>query len=311
MRISDVVASISLLALAVGLSPAVSFDGSRQPDGAAVVAPLPGAASSLAPVNNSVGGTTSIPGGPTAPVAPAKIAPRSTIPASPQEALRSGTQALRQGRTDEAVMDLEYAAEQGVPGALWKLGRMYADGDGVKVDKARAYDLFRRLTALVADDTVQAPNARFLANAFVTLGLYHLEGIPGTLAPDPTVAQEMFRYAASYYADPEAQYHLGRLYLLGKGAPKDAIQAARWLRLSANKGDHRAQALLGGMLFKGEEVSRQAALGLFWLIIAKDGAGPEEGWITDMYSNALAQASESERAMAHKYLEDWLKKRRE
>src|SRR5262249_49612288 len=77
------------------------------------------------------------------------------------------------------------------------------------------------------------------------------------------------------------------------------------------KGDHRAQALLGSMLFKGEEVSRQAALGLFWLIVAKDAAKPDEAWITDMYTNALAQANESERAMAHKYLEDWLKKRRE
>jgi uncharacterized protein len=121
----------------------------------------------------------------------------------------------------------------------------------------------------------------------------------------------MFRYAAAYYADPEAQYHLGRLYLIGKGAPKDAIQAARWLRLSANKGDHRAQALLGGMLFKGEEVSRQAALGLFWLIVAKDAAGPEETWITEMYTSALAQASDGERATARKYLEDWLKNRRE
>ncbi len=155
------------------------------------------------------------------------------------------------------------------------------------------------------------PNARFVANAFVTLGHYHLDGIPGTLRADPNVAREMFRYAASYFADPEAQYYLGRLYLLGKGAPKDAIQAARWLRLSANKGDHRAQALLGGMLFKGEQVSRQAALGLFWLIIAKDGAGPDESWITDMYSSALAQATENERALAHKYLEDWLKNRRE
>ena len=29
-------------------------------------------------------------------------------------------------------MDFEFAAEQGVPGAIWKLGRMYAEGDGVK-----------------------------------------------------------------------------------------------------------------------------------------------------------------------------------
>jgi hypothetical protein len=49
------------------------------------------------------------------------------------------------------------------------------------------------------------------------------------------------------------------------------------LQLSANKGDHRAQALLGSVLFKGEEGLRQAALGLFWLIVAKDAARPDEG----------------------------------
>ena len=220
-------------------------------------------------------------------------------------------QAVRLGKTEQALTELEYAAEQGVPGAIWKLGRMYADGDGVNMNKARAYDYFRRLTTMHGDDSAGTPNARYLANAFVALGLYHLDGISGTLKADPNVAREMFRYAAAYYADPEAQYHLGRLYLLGKGAPKDAIQAARWLRLSANKGDHRAQALLGGMLFKGEEVSRQAALGLFWLIVAKDAAGPDETWITEMYTSALAQASDGERATARKYLEDWLKNRRE
>jgi len=114
---------------------------------------------------------------------------------------------------------------------------MYADGDGVQMSKARAYDYFRRLTSIHADDSSGTPNARFLANAFVTLGQYYLDGIPGTLKADPNVAREMFRYAASYFGDPEAQYYLGRLYLFGKGAPKDAITAARWLVLSAKKGD--------------------------------------------------------------------------
>src|SRR5262249_7390480 len=95
------------------------------------------------------------------------------------------------------------------------------------------------------------------------------------------------------------------------GLPKDAIQAARWLRLSANKGEHRAQALLRGMLFKGEDVSRPAALGPFLLIVAKDAAGPGATLITDMYTSGLAQANESERAMARRYMEDWLKNRRE
>jgi uncharacterized protein len=308
MRISRLVASIALLGLAVGLSPAISFDGTRAPEGTSV--PLPDSIPSPAAGNSSLG-TPLVAVPPAAPVAPLALPPRSAVPPTPLEAFRSGTQALRQGKTEQALTELEYAAEQGVPGAIWKLGRMYADGDGVNMNKARAYDYFRRLTTMHGDDSAGTPNARYLANAFVTLGLYHLDGIPGTLKADANVAREMFRYAAAYYADPEAQYYLGRLYLLGKGTSKDAIQAARWLRLSANKGDHRAQALLGGMLFKGEEVSRQAALGLFWLIVAKDAAGPEETWITEMYTSALAQASDGERAMAHKYLEDWLKKRRE
>jgi uncharacterized protein len=129
------------------------------------------------------------------------------------------------------------------------------------------------------------------------------------LKADPNHAREMFQFAASYFADPEAQYYLAKLYLAGKGAPKDAMTAARWLQLSAEKGDHRAQAVLGSMLFKGEQVSRQAARGLAWLIIAKDGAGPDETWITDMYTSAIAQANDNERRMARKYLEDWLKKR--
>lgn len=310
MRISNLFASIALLGLAVGLSPAISFDGSRAPEGSKM--PLPDTIPSPAAGNASLGSATPLVAVPAAPpVAPLTLPPRSAMPPTPLEAFRSGAQALRQGKTEQAVTELEYAAEQGVPGAIWKLGRMYADGDGVKMNKARAYEYFRRLTATHGDDSAGTPNARYLANAFVTLGLYHLDGIPGTLKADPNVAREMFRYAAAYFADPEAQYHLGRLYLLGKGAPKDAIQAARWLRLSANKGDHRAQALLGSMLFKGEDVSRQAALGLFWLIMAKDAATPDETWITDMYTSALAQASDTERAMARKYLEDWLKSRRE
>jgi uncharacterized protein len=310
MRISNLVASIALLGLAVGLSPAISFDGPRAPEGTGV--PLPDSIPSPAAGNTSLGTATplvAVP--PAAPGAPLALPPRSAVPPTPLEAFRSGTQALRLGKTEQALTELEYAAEQGVPGAIWKLGRMYADGDGVNMNKARAYDYFRRLTTMHGDDSAGTPNARYLANAFVALGLYHLDGISGTLKADPNVAREMFRYAAAYYADPEAQYQLGRLYLLGKGAPKDAIQAARWLRLSANKGDHRAQALLGGMLFKGEEVSRQAAFGLFWLIVAKDAAGPDETWITEMYTSALAQASDGERATARKYLEDWLKNRRE
>jgi TPR repeat protein len=196
---------------------------------------------------------------------------------------------------------------ESMPHAIWILGRMYADGDGVEMNKARAYELFSRLTAIYADNRANTAIAKYVANAFVSLGLYHLEGIPGALNADPNKAREIFRHAASIFSDPEAQYYLGRLYLFGEGGPKDVIQAARWLRLSASNDDHRAQALLGDMLFKGEHVSRQAALGLFWLIVAKDSAAPDDTWIADMYDSALAQAVDGELAAALKYLEDWMR----
>ena len=87
-------------------------------------------------------------------------------------------------------------------------------------------------------------------------------------------------------------------------------QAARWLRLAANKGQHMAQATLGAMLFSGKEVSRQGALGLFWLTLAKDGAGASERWVTDTHASAFAQASDEERSLAYRYLENWVRDRR-
>jgi uncharacterized protein len=309
MRISDILITAGFLGLAFSLTPAVSFDGTRTPETATVSTPLP------APSNDGIGSATPLaavpPAGALAPSGALGLSPRQMQ--SPLEAFRSGTQALREGKVEQGVTELELAAKQNVAGALWKLGRMYADGDGVPKNRARAFEYFRRLTNHPqADDSVGTPQARFVANAFVTLGQYYLDGIPDVVVADPAVAYQMFRYAASYFADSEAQYNLGRLYLNGRGAPKDAVQAARWLRLAANKGEHRAQALLGTMLFRGQDVSRQAALGLFWLIVAKDGAaGPEESWIAETYASANAQATDEERTLALKYLENWVKSRRE
>jgi uncharacterized protein len=96
--------------------------------------------------------------------------------------------------------------------AQWKLGRMYADGDGVKRDDLRAFEYFRGIADAYADEAPDTPQGRFVASAFVALGNYYLEGIPDTaIKPDADRARELFVYAASYFGDPEAQYRLGRL----------------------------------------------------------------------------------------------------
>ena len=170
------------------------------------------------------------------------------------EAFRSGTSALKAGENDKAVSSLQYAAEKGHALAQWKLGRMYAEGDGVPQDDLRAFEYFSRIADSHAEDSPDLPQARFVANAFVQLGHYYLDGIPKSqVKADPDRAREMYTYAASYFGDADAQYSLARLYLDGVGTPKDPRQAVRWLSLAANKGQYRAQALLGHLFFKGEQ----------------------------------------------------------
>jgi hypothetical protein len=211
--------------------------------------------------------------------------------------------------TDTSLTSLQYAAEGGHPVAQWKLGRMYADGDGVTQDDLRAFEYFSRIANAHAEDSPSAPQAGIVANAFVALGRYYLNGIPNSkVKADPERAREMFSYAASYFGNADAQYDLARLYLKGVGTTSggDYRYGARWLGLAAQKGQHQAQALLGQMLFNGDQLPRQAARGLMWLTLARDSATPEETWIKESYNKAIARASENDRAMALQMLERWV-----
>jgi len=229
------------------------------------------------------------------------------------EAFRSGALALKQGEKAKALPSLQFAAENGHPLAQWKLGQMYAKGDGVPRDDLRAFEYYSRIANSHVDDRPDVPRARVVSSALVALGHYYLEGIPNSaVRRDPERAWEMFHYAATYFADPDAQYDLARLYLDGIGAPKNPRQAVRWLSLASHKGQYRAQAMLGAMLFKGEHVRRQASRGLMWLTLARDSAaGPADKWITDLYDSAFKQATDDERAVALIYLERWMSRRRD
>jgi TPR repeat protein len=204
-------------------------------------------------------------------------------------------------------------AEGGHPVAQWKLGRMYADGNGVTQDDLRAFEYFSRIANAHAEDSPSAPQAAIVANAFVALGRYYLNGIPNSkIKSDPERAREMFSYAASYFGNADAQYDLARLYLKGVGSSRDDFRyGARWLGLAAQKGQHQAQALLGQMLFNGDQLPRQAARGLMWLTLARDSAAPDETWIKESYNKAIAKASEDDRAMALQMLEHWVQGRKD
>ena len=273
---------------ALPLAPAFGFDGTpvnapvKQTAPLGVVASPPAAAT---PLNK--------------PVPPAAV---------PTAAVPTATNA-----TSTSVVALEYAAEGGHPVAQWKLGRMYADGDGVVQNDLRAFEYFSRIANQHAEDNPGAPQAAIVANAFVALGRYYLSGIPNSkVKPDEERAREMFNYAASYFGNADAQYDLARLYFKSAGnSPESFRQGTRWLGLAAQKGQYQAQALLGQMLFNGEQMPPQRARGLMWLTLARDSAGADEVWIKESYNRAVAKASENDRALALQMLEHWVKGRRD
>jgi TPR repeat protein len=253
----------------------------------------------------------------------APVKPDATLPIAGQPAAAQAVTAQAMKKVPAAaptatavaapsLNSLQYAAEGGHPVAQWKLGRMYADGDGVIQDDLRAFEYFSRIANAHAEDSPSAPQATIVANAFVALGRYYLNGIPNSkIKPDSDRAREMFSYAASYFGNADAQYDLARLYLKGVGAPHDVKYGARWLGLAAQKGQHQAQAVLGEMLFNGDQLPRQAARGLMWLTLARDNAAPDESWIRESYNRAFTKASEEDRASALQVLEHWVQGKRD
>jgi uncharacterized protein len=281
-------------AAAVGVTPEASpgsGSGNRKPDGTRDTGNIGAAAGGVAPAGAPSPGI-------------------GTGRAMAFQAFQKGARALQAGDTESGLEALAYAARNGEVMALWKLGRMYADGDGVKQSNQRAFEYFRTLADSHAEETPGTTPAVFVAKAFVELGGYYLTGIPDYVNPDAARAHQMFSYAALYFGDPDAQYRLGRTYLDGQGAAKSPKQAVRWLSSAAGKGQYQAQAVLGAMLFKGESVPRDAPRGLMYLTLARNAATPRETWITDLYNAALKEATPDEQAVALVHVEHWTEQSR-
>lgn len=248
--------------------------------------------------------------------APGRSAPETTpLPMfrNPRAALRAGIESYHAGDAANSVAALRYAADGGEALAQWKLGRMYAEGDGVSRDDAKAYDYFSKIVEHFADDEPEPRERAMAANAFVAVGLYLRDGVASAgIAPDADRALDLFRYAATYFRNADAQYHLARMYLDGAGVRRNARQGANWLELAARKGHIQAQALLGKLMFEGEAGgAAQRPRGLMYLTLARDGAGEgaAEKWIADLHAKALNAASEEERKTAVGMLEGYLRER--
>lgn len=223
----------------------------------------------------------------------------------PAEAFRHGYNAYRLGDFAEAIDALGYAAERGYTQALWLLGQMYANGDGVEANPERAFDIFAEIVNAHAGDRRITPDAPFVANAFVALGDFYRKGAVNG-AVDAEMALSLYMHAATYLDDPQAQYNLAEMFYFGEAGPRNAAEAARWAQIAARRGHADAQALFGYLLFQGDGVSRQPLVGLAYLTLAYIRSAGRDPDIRRMHEEALAVATETQRRTAQELADNWL-----
>ena len=201
--------------------------------------------------------------------------------------------------SDALILALEDAAAAGQPMALWQLGLMYENGEGVQKDPVKAFGYFSQIADEHADAAPKGVEADIVAQSFVKIGEYYREGLPEAGIPkDQDYSNKLVMHAASYFGDADAQYRVGKLYLDDEELGDNPLQSARWLSLAARKGHAGAQAQLGNMLFNGDGIDPNPIEGLMWLTVAsRHAAGTvDEQRIQGLLKDAMSVATPEQRA---------------
>ncbi len=173
--------------------------------------------------------------------------------------LKRGMFAYKNGQINQAISALRCAAKRGHIGANWKLGSIYANGDGVPKDDYKAYHFFAYIVEKGTD--LGSEDQSYVSDTLVRLAGYIKKGIPQLpVKPNLSYATRLYMQAAVNYGNPKAQYQLGKIFLKGEGKEKNLIQAAQWFQLSAKKGNSSAQAMLGNMLIQEGKIIRGTAM---------------------------------------------------
>ena len=216
-------------------------------------------------------------------------------------AYKFARKAFKDGNLERSIEFLKFSAERGYLLAQWRLASAYRFGTGVEKSDIRALKWFRK----VADshDPVFRRNRKKLratVSALVAIADYFRTGVKGTTyRKNLDRAQSLYRYAATRYGHPGAQYALGVMYLKGEGLEKSQRVGMKWLMLSSRKGFARAQALLGDIYLSFKDSPKSRLKGLMWHRMAEKSARAErDKKLLARSGGIFATASESERALA-------------
>jgi TPR repeat protein len=207
---------------------------------------------------------------PSADNAPAETAaPTASVAAAPQAAARKPAAEKRAARPSgklakaepaEAPSDprqlahwLETHAEDGDPVARYRLGVLYALGEGVTQDYEHAAGLFKT----AAEEGV--------TEAEYNIAVMYAEGLG--IKRDPAQAVFWYRKAAAQ-GSASAAFNLGVAYSNGVGVDQSMSEAAQWFGKAAEAGVVNAQFNLGLLYERGEGVAASPVEAYAWYAAA-------------------------------------------
>jgi TPR repeat protein len=185
-------------------------------------------------------------------------------------------------RYDEAIQQYAAADRAGHPLASASLGSLYATGQGVMRDLARAATFYRR-----------AGDAGF-ADAYANLGMLYIADNP------PNYAQAFSEFDhASRVGSALALAYLGELYTNGLGVAKNQARAIALFQQAADRGEPEGMLDLGLSYYAGAGVQRDPATAFRWLSrAAAFGLAQAQDVVGYMYENGESVRQSDEQAIA-------------
>lgn len=233
--------------------------------------------------------------------APATSAPASATPASntvadtpvtleaaatagdPVARYQLALQRINAGDLQGGATLMRRAAEQGVPDAQFRYGRMLERGEGVATDPSAARDW-----------TLRAAEAGHL-RAMYEAGVMFIN-----LSPTPANQQAAARWfeQAALHGMGDSQFNLGLLFEEGFGVPQSPADAYAWFLIAAAGGDTAARERASGLrqsLSADERAAAEEAAASFaprMLDPLVQGRYPPQAWETGTSARLVARAQE-------------------
>ena len=171
----------------------------------------------------------------------------SAVMAGLPEAIR----AYETGQYEQALEEFTYLSDEQDPTALYYMGQMYMNGQGVEKDTTKATEYFQKADAL--------------GNQKATVALAKLVYYDDTIENNREIGLEYLKKSA-YNGSADALFELGNIYATGEGGmEKDYTYAFGYYLMSAMKGDKRAQHKLAFAYLNGRGTTQDFESGIKWL----------------------------------------------